>query len=119
MLIRLQSPSSITDILLRRSTSPGNRAATCYKDRAVSRRAGAAPSGRLEPRLASPEHRAAWAQGAVGSARGLGGAEQVPCDPQEEMKMLHPVAQAGYNHSLAMRTATLSPKDQKEENHHT
>lgn len=29
ILIRLQSPSSITDILRRRSTSPGNRAATC------------------------------------------------------------------------------------------
>ena len=29
MLIRLQSPSSIADILRRRSTSPGNRAATC------------------------------------------------------------------------------------------
>lgn len=30
MLIRLQSPSSITDILCRRSTSPGNSAATCW-----------------------------------------------------------------------------------------
>lgn len=30
MLMRLQSPSSITDILRKRSTSPGNRAATCW-----------------------------------------------------------------------------------------
>lgn len=29
ILMRLQSPSSIIDILRRRSTSPGNRAATC------------------------------------------------------------------------------------------
>lgn len=58
MLIRLQSPSSITDILRRRSTSPGNRAATCCKDRAVSGRAGAAPPGWLQSRLASPEPRA-------------------------------------------------------------
>ena len=40
------------------------------------------------------------------------------CDPQEEIKMLCPVVQAGYNHSLPVRTATLSPKDQKGKSSH-
>lgn len=40
MLMRLQSPSSITDILRRRSTSPGKKAATCCQDRAVGGRVG-------------------------------------------------------------------------------
>lgn len=115
MLIRLQSPSSITDILRRRSTSPGNRAATCCRDRAVSRRAGGcSPQERPRAAAAQPD----WAPGeglpqpgGGGPARGLGGAEEVPCDVQEEMGMLSPLAQAGYNRSLPVGMATLSPKD--------
>lgn len=49
--------------------------------------------------------------GGGGPARGLGGAEEVPCDVQEEMGMLSPLAQAGYNGSLPVGMATLSPKD--------
>lgn len=55
----LAVPSSITDILRKRVHIPGNRAATCCKDRAVSGRAELLPQASWSPGWLAPEHRAA------------------------------------------------------------
>lgn len=86
MLIRLQSPSSITDILRRRSTSPGKRVATCCPQDREPWVGGLGPTGPRPPKGSSTSFKRI-----LGSARSPQGA----LSPKGGSRSPHALAQGG------------------------